>query len=118
MQSASQKRQKSFVTASSSPFAPLGVLDLSELALGQTAGSTSVVARAVVSEPPAAPIRQRKRGPAGSGVINITRLVPEQSEGEYCGLASNLELRTGVAQEANKRARHDSSVALRPRRDT
>jgi hypothetical protein len=77
---------------------------------GTTAGSTSVVARAaVVSEPPAAPASDNGNADPQVQVLSTSmRLVPEQSEGEYCGLASNLELRTGVAQEANKRARHDS----------
>jgi hypothetical protein len=36
------------------------------------------------------------------------RLIPEQLEGEYYGLASDLELRTGVARKATKRARYDT----------
>jgi hypothetical protein len=80
---------------------------------GTNAGSTSAVARAAdVSEPPAAaPASNNENADPQIQVLSTSmRLVPEQFDGEYCGLASDPELRVGVAQEAKKRARHDTPM--------
>jgi hypothetical protein len=75
---------------------------------GTTVGSTSAVARgAVVSDPPAAPPSDNENVDPQVRVLSMD-LVPVQLEKPYCGLASDLELRTETAQEAKKRARNDT----------
>jgi hypothetical protein len=106
---AKPKQAKKASSRQATPLSPSMRTRSSQHSPGTTAGSTSAVARAaVVSEPPAAPASNNENVDPQVQLLSASmRLVPEQLESEYCGLASGLELRTGAAQDANKRARHD-----------